>query len=237
MSGEFRLTGERGRPIGFGAMTIEDGVAYGEPFQNATASLRFDGTGVRLDGIEIAKGAGTHHRRRLRRLGFDLLVQRRRPADSRRRSSRSCPIRARRCPGTVELTASGSGTFDAPRNDYPVPHQRSVRRRGTVGQVTGELALRGTELSGEIDAASPRLSVTGTGRISLTPEADSELSLRFHDSSLDPYVRLFVPQPLAVHDRGRQRLDPRRRRARPTSTALPSTARSTRSTCGCSTTR
>ena len=53
--------------------------------------------------------------------------------------------------------------------------------------------MRGTDLSGQIDAASPRLSVTGTGRISLTPDADSEISLRFHDSSIDQYVRLFVP--------------------------------------------
>ena len=59
MSGEFHLKGERRRPIGFGTMTIDEGVAYGEPIQNATASLRFDGTGVRLDGIEIAKGTGT----------------------------------------------------------------------------------------------------------------------------------------------------------------------------------
>ena len=37
--------------------------------------------------------------------------------------------------------------------------------------MTGSLALRGKELSGEIEAASPRLAVTGTGRIALTPQA------------------------------------------------------------------
>src|SRR5205807_9354855 len=63
-----------------------------------------------------------------------------------------------------------------------------------VGQVTGTLALRGEELSGKIDAASPRLTLTGTGPISRTPKADAELTFRFHDSSLDPYVRLFVPK-------------------------------------------
>ena len=63
-----------------------------------------------------------------------------------------------------------------------------------VGQVNGTLALRGNELSGEVDAASPRLALTGTGRIALTPKADAELTFRFHDTSLDPYVRLFVPK-------------------------------------------
>src|SRR5262249_37800979 len=63
-----------------------------------------------------------------------------------------------------------------------------------LGQVTGTLVMRGTELSGEIDAASPRLALTGTGRIALTPQRDSELTFRFHDTSLDPYVRLFEPK-------------------------------------------
>ena len=32
------------------------GSAYGEPFERAAASLRFEGAGVRLDGIEALKG-------------------------------------------------------------------------------------------------------------------------------------------------------------------------------------
>jgi translocation and assembly module TamB len=63
-----------------------------------------------------------------------------------------------------------------------------------VGQVTGTMGLRGNELSGEIDAASPRMALTGTGRIALTSQYDAELTFRFHDTSLDPYVRLFVPR-------------------------------------------
>jgi autotransporter translocation and assembly factor TamB len=38
------------------------------------------------------------------------------------------------------------------------------------------------------------MALTGTGRIALTPQADAELTFRFHDTSLDPYVRLFVPK-------------------------------------------
>ena len=57
LSGEFHLTGQYERPLGFGAMTIENGAAWREPFETATASLRFDGTGVRLDGVTIARSA------------------------------------------------------------------------------------------------------------------------------------------------------------------------------------
>src|SRR5206468_4164517 len=59
LSGEFHLTGAYQRPVRFGGMTIEDGVAYGEPFDKASSTLRFDGAGVRLDAVEIVKGAGT----------------------------------------------------------------------------------------------------------------------------------------------------------------------------------
>ena len=89
LSGEFHLTGEYQRPVGFGGMTIDDGVAYGEPFEKATASLRFDGTGVRLDGVDGREGRRHDHRRRVRRLGRDLLVQRRRPAHSGRADRRA----------------------------------------------------------------------------------------------------------------------------------------------------
>ncbi|MBI4484663.1 MAG: translocation/assembly module TamB domain-containing protein, partial [Acidobacteria bacterium] len=95
--------------------------------------------------------------------------------------------------GLAEFTAAGSGTFDVPRYDVRFRVNDLFIGEEGVGQVTGSLALRGKELSGDVDAASPRLAVTGTGRIALTPQADSELTFRFHDSSLDPYVRLFVP--------------------------------------------
>src|SRR5439155_12781867 len=46
LSGDFHLTGQYEHPLGFGGMTIDTGTAYTEPFQKATASLRFDGVGV-----------------------------------------------------------------------------------------------------------------------------------------------------------------------------------------------
>ena len=58
LSGEFHLTGQYEKPQGFGAMTIAHGVAYREPFENGTASLRFEGEGVRLDAVRITKATG-----------------------------------------------------------------------------------------------------------------------------------------------------------------------------------
>ena len=60
--------------------------------------------------------------------------------------------------------------------------------------MTGRLAVRNEVMTVEMEAASPRLSVSATGRIALTPESDAELTLRFTDTSLDPYVRAFEPR-------------------------------------------
>ncbi len=193
LSGEFHLTGEYLRPVGFGTMTLDRLVAYGEPFDAATASLRFDGTGVRLDGVTVDKDGGSITGAAF--VGWDASYSfnmdgRRIPVEKLRR------LRMARTPlsGIAEFSASGSATFDEPRNDYRFRVNDLFIGEEGVGQVTGTLALRGTELSGEVDAASPRLAITATGRIAMTPAGESELAVRFHDMSLDPYLRPFVPR-------------------------------------------
>jgi hypothetical protein len=192
-SGELHLTGPYRQPLGFGAMTIEDGRAYGQPMQKATASLRFDGRGIRLNGIDIGfdRGGGITG---VAFIGWDSTYSfnadgRRIPVDLVE------AIRFKQVPisGLAEFTATGNGTFDTPRNDFKIRVDDLVVGDERVGQVTGSLALRGNELSGDLDVASPRLALTAAGRIALTPQADCEISLRFHDSSLDPYVKLFLP--------------------------------------------
>ena len=59
VSGEYHLYGKYQTPFGFGRLDIDKGVAYGETFDVATSSLRFEGAGVRLDGIDITKSTGS----------------------------------------------------------------------------------------------------------------------------------------------------------------------------------
>jgi len=194
LSGDFHLTGQYEHPIGFGGMTIENGTAYAEPFQKAAASLRFDGAGVRLDGVTIEKNGGTVTGAAF--VGWDSTYSFN--ADGRRIPiERVSAINVPKEPplsGLGEFTAGGSGTFDQPRYDVRFRASSVFIGEEGIGEVTGTLAMRGKELSGDVAAASPRLAITGTGRIALTPQADAEITFRFHDSSLDPYVRLFVPQ-------------------------------------------
>lgn len=193
LSGDFHLTGDYERPIGFGGMTIEDGTAYTEPFLKAAATLRFDGKGVRLDNVEMTKGTGTVTGAAY--IGWDSTYAFN--ADGRRlplEQVQFVQYPAAPLTGVAEFTATGNGTFDVPRNDIRFRLVDAAMAKEPLGQVTGNLALRGTELSGNIDAASPRLALTSAGRIALNRQRDAEITVRFHDSFLDPYVRMFEPR-------------------------------------------
>ena len=199
LSGDFHLTGQYERPLGFGAMTIDDGVAYGEPFQKATASLRFDGSGVQLDNIAIAKGTGTITGVALVRwdgtYAFTATGQKIPAGDIAFMTVPQAPLS-----GTASFTANGSGAFEAPAYDitYALEDVRVADQR--VGRVSGTLAMRNTTLGGTFDVvhgadvAEGRLTIHGTGRIVTGPQPDAQITLRFDDSSLDPYVRMFEPQ-------------------------------------------
>jgi hypothetical protein len=192
-SGEFRLTGQYSRPLGFGAMTVDNGMAFGEPFERGTASLRFDGGGVRLDAVNIAKSGGVITGAAY--VGWEGTYSFN--ADGRKVPiDRMASFRLARAQpsGIVEFTAEGNGPFADPRYDVRFRVNDLAVAGEPVGLVTGTLALRGGEIRGELVASSPRLSITGTGRIALNARAESDLTFRFHDSTLDPYVRLFVPK-------------------------------------------
>jgi hypothetical protein len=193
LSGEFHLSGAYEAPIGFGAMTLEEATAYGEPIEKGTAALRFESAGVRLDNIALAKAGGTIEGAAF--VGWNSTYSfnalgRRIPMDS----TALFAYPQAQPSGLIEFSASGSGTFEAPRYDVRFRVNDLFVAEEGVGQVTGVLTLQGEDLTGEINAASPRLNITGTGRVGLAPAAASELHFRFHDSSLDPYVRLFVPR-------------------------------------------
>lgn len=193
LTGEFHLTGEYRRPIGFGAMTITAGTAYGEPFDEAKSSLRFEGEGIRLDGATIAMNGGLISGAAF--VGWDgtyafNAAGRRLPVE-RLAAVSVLPVRPF---GLIDFTADGSATFAEPRYNVRFRVNDLFVGDEGVGQVSGTLIVRNNELTGEVEVASPRLALTGTGRIGMNRDGTSELSFRFHDSSLDPYVRLFVPK-------------------------------------------
>lgn len=193
VSGEYHVYGNYETPLGFGRLVIEDGSAYGETFETMTSALRFEGTGVRLDTIQIAKSTGSITGAAY--VGWDGTYSfnvdgRRIPVESM--TSVSFP----KAPfsGLLQFTATGAGTFEEPRYDVQARVDDLFAGDEGVGQLSGRLSLRGELLTSEFEVASPRLLVSGSGRLNLTPEMDAEMSLRFQDTSLDPYLRFFEPR-------------------------------------------
>ncbi len=115
--------------------------------------------------------------------------------------------------GQLDFTAAGSGLFESPQYNVRMSVSDLFVKDEGIGEVTARLTIRDNTLGIEMDAASPRLIVSGTGRISMTDEYDAELTFRFTDTSLDPYVRTFRPRAVAVYDRRGQRHAARHRRA------------------------
>lgn len=193
VSGEYHLYGKYETPYGFGRLTIDDGVAYGETFETATAALRFEGSGVRLDALTIKKSTGGVTG--VVWVGWDGNYSfnadgSKIPVESLKTASfPKAPLS-----GVLQFNASGTGTFEVPRYDVRVRVDDLFAGEEEVGQLTGRLGLRGELLTTEFDVASRRLAVTGSGRIAMTDEMDAELTLRFQDTSLDPYIRFFEPR-------------------------------------------
>jgi hypothetical protein len=194
LSGDFRIYGRYQAPFGFGRMQIDAGGAYGEAFDTASASLRFEGTGVRLDGLDVRKSTGSVTGAAF--VGWDATYSFN--ADGRRVPVESLAVaRFPTLPltGLLDFSATGSGTFDDPR--YSVRGRVIDLFAGEegLGQLNGRIEVRGDELSiAQLEGASPRLAVSGAGRITLSPLRDADLTLRFSRTSIDPYVRLIEPR-------------------------------------------
>ena len=193
LSGEFHIFGAYEHPYGFGQMSIEEGTAYGEAFDLATASLRFEGEGVRLDGLEIHKGPGRAGGAAF--VGFD-------GSYSFNLDGRQLPLGAFAAAdfpslppigGSLDLSASGSGLFEVPSYDVKATLRDVFVADEGIGNIVGEVSFRNRVLTLTVEAASPRLAVSGAGRIDTTDGMDADVSFQVSDTSLDPYLRAFYP--------------------------------------------
>ena len=193
VTGDFHLYGDYEGPHGFGSMTIARGIAYDEPFSEATASLQFEGEGVRLNGIEMKKGGGSVNGAAYvgwaGTYSFDVAGHGIAVDTLTLTAFPGYPALY----GSLDFTATGGGTFEEPRYDVKWSASDLFFGDEGIGEMTGRLSIRGLLMTYELEAASPRLAVSGTGRIELNDEMDAELSFRVTDTSLDPYLRVLQP--------------------------------------------
>jgi translocation and assembly module TamB len=193
LSGEFHVYGQYTRPLGFGTMEIVDGTAYHETFQTATAGLRLEGEGVRLDNIVVVKGGGRGTGAAY--VSWDGTYQfsfdaQRIPVDS------LAVVQSPNTPqlsGLLDFRAGGSGSFDSPRYEVHATVRDFFVADEGIGTVTGDINIANDVMALKLEAASPRLAVSGTGTVALSEQMDADLTFTVSDTSLDPYLRAFDP--------------------------------------------
>ena len=193
VTGEMRLYGPYQRLLGLGRLRLDRPTAYGEPFDSAAADLRFEGTGVRLNGLDIRKGPGTATGAAFIEwdgsYSFNLDAR-----DVDIASLAFVPDLPQPPSGAIAGVASGVGFLDNPR--YAIRATISDLHIGDeeVGHITGRLNVRDRELRLDLEGASSTVAFSAAGTVNLSGEHDADLSLRVADWSPDPYVRMFVPE-------------------------------------------
>ncbi len=192
LTGEIRLYGYYGRPFGFGSLSMAAPVAWGEPFDVATAGLRFEGEGVRIDALEIGKGGGQLTGATFVRWdgtysfnidGRDIAVE-----SIQALTNTRAPLG-----GEASFTANGAGALADPRYELRGAITDLRVNDEVVGQLSGRVNVRDGVMGLEVEAGSPTLAISGSGRVELTPASDAELLFRFTNTTLDPYVRAYAP--------------------------------------------
>jgi hypothetical protein len=199
-SADLSLDGMYTRPNGTGRMRIEQGNAWTEPFDSASADLEFDGDGsLRLRRMEIVKGPGVvtglarvswadnayAFEVRSTNLPVDQIAGLRMPAS---------PLS-----GTLGFTALGASSFDAPSWEFTglVP-DLYIGDEG-IGVVRVGVSLANNLFTvNEVVATSEianRLQVNCNGSIARNAESDAKLRCAFTRTSLDPYLK-FVAREL-----------------------------------------
>lgn len=190
--GDIRLYGEYRRPFGFGRLRIGGGVAYGESFDQTEAGLRFEGEGVWLDGLTILKGDGELTGAMYVRWDGTYSVN----ADARDFDLVTSQLFDRLgapVVGYVDFSVSGAGSFENPRYQIRGGMTDLAIQGASVGQVTSRLDVQNGLMAVELEVASPTLAVSGSGRVELSDELQSELRFRVTNTTLDPFIRTLQP--------------------------------------------
>ncbi|MBM63403.1 MAG: hypothetical protein CL484_10700 [Acidobacteria bacterium] len=191
-TGEVHLYGSYRRLFGFGRLVINEPTAYGESFDLATADLLFEGNGVRLNSLSITKGRGSATGAAFiewdASYSFNLDFQ-----GVQIETLTLIPSLPQQPSGLLEGTSSGVGYFDDPRYVVRATIRDLFVGDEELGQMTGRLNVQQGDLRLDIEVASPVAAMSASGRVALLEPYDTDVSLRVVDSSLDPFLRMFVP--------------------------------------------
>ena len=191
--GQIRLYGAYGAPRGFGRLRLGTGLAYGEPFDEADAELRFDGVGVLLNGLTVRQGDGEVTGAMYVKWDGTYSVTAA-ARDLRLSASRMVERAPVAVSGRIDAEISGAGAFADPRYEIRGAISDVSIAEAGVGQVTGRIGVEAGVMAVELEAASPDVAVSGSGGIELTPDAPARLQFSVTNTRLDPFARAMLPE-------------------------------------------
>jgi hypothetical protein len=197
---DLRLYGRYEGPEGFGLLRLSPGSAWEEPFESMTGRLTFDGVGLRMDGAELTKSTGFV--RGAAYIGWaptaDTWGTYSFTFDGEKipvESLTSFTVPDADLTGVLNFTMGGSGSMEFPRYEWDGRISDLFWGDEGIGQATAHMIIEDARVTiDRLDVASDRLSISGSGQVAMNDAYDAELSLRFSETSVDPYLRFVAPQ-------------------------------------------
>ncbi len=193
ISADLQLHGPYAGLFGSGHLHFDHASAWGETFDSADGDMQFEGNGVRINAIDMHKSSGVV--RGAAWFGWDKSYSfsadgERIPVESLVRVA----IPRVRLTGLLAFSATGNGNLASPEYEVHGSVADLFANDEGIGQAAGTLYLRNQALSIELNAASPRLTVSGFGRIALNDALDADMTIQFTDTSIDPYLKFITPK-------------------------------------------
>lgn len=188
------LSGKYRTMYGSGRLRIDNGSAWKERFESATSEVALEGNGIRMNNILLRKGPGTV--RGAARIGWDGTYAFNADGEGIAvESLDNFTLPAAPLTGVLRFKTSGASQFDVPSYAFEGAIDDLFAGDEGIGPVTGRISVTNKVMTIErFVAASSRLQVHGSGTIALDDVSTSDLRLRFQQTSIDPYLKFFLPQ-------------------------------------------
>jgi hypothetical protein len=200
MFGDVQIYGRYRGPEGFGRLRVEPGTAWEETFESFTSRLYFERDGLRVENAEMKKSTGF-----VRGAGYigwpptpDSFSTYSFTFDGEKipvESLVSFTVPNANLTGVLNFTMRGSGSTEFPRYEWEGRVADLFWGDEGIGQATAHMIIEEKMMTiDRLDVASDRLSVSGSGQVQRNDTYDGSFSLRFNETSVDPFLRFMAPQ-------------------------------------------
>jgi len=197
---DLRLYGDYEGPEGFGLMRVSPGTGWEETFDTFTARASFERVGMRLDGVEVTKSTGVVRGAAYvgwpspQNNGFGTYSF---TFDGERipvESLVSFTVPDADLTGLLSFRMFGSGSNERPRYEWEGRIVDLFWGDEGIGQAIAHMVVTDEFMMiDRLEVASDRLAISGTGQVALNEAYDTEATLRFSETSVDPFLRFAAP--------------------------------------------